>query len=335
MTSKFLRRCARGAVPVALVLAAACTDSPLAPGVKPEPVPLASIECRVNVPALTTRCSYPEAVLAGSAIRTTRLMGGQDRFIRLENYGNTIVNDTLQMYVTVQNLLSEPLGTPDGVTVTGVTVFFSEDPSNGVTVANATGDTMVTGPAQPYFRYDQILTTYQVSDPMLWKFKLNGASSFVFKVYVLASQQDESGNGLEAVWSGEASSDWFAGGPGGNWTRSPVPDANDAVQIPGAGVTNMPVLTANATALHLRVNAGGTLNLGTFNLAVGGNVDGAGTISGGSVTMSGSGALLMGTIPSLFVTGGVALQGSAKAAGPVSVTGSLSIADSALSISIP
>ncbi|WP_420129500.1 hypothetical protein [Longimicrobium sp.] len=337
MTSKFLRRCARGAVPVALVLAAACTDSPLAPGVKPEPVPLASIECRVNVPARTTTCSYPEAVLAGSAIRTTRLMGGQDKFVRLENYGNTVENDVLSMFVTVQNLLAEPLGTPDGMQVTGVTVFFAEDPSNGVTVANATGDTMQTGPAQPYFLYNQILTTYQVSDPLLWQFNLNGATSFVFKVYVLASQQDESGNGLEALWSGTSTvngTDWFIGGPDGNWTRRPVPDATDAVQIP-ASAPNMPVLTDNAVALHLRVNGGATLGLGGYNLAVGGNVDGAGTISNGSITMSGSNALLMGNVPTLFVSGSTALQGATRATGPVSVTGSLTVADSALSISVP
>lgn len=335
MNSRFPRRVLRGAVPVALVLAAACTDSPLEPNVKPEPVPLASIECRVDVAALTTTCSYPQDVLAGSAIRTTRLMGGQDKFVMLENYGNTVENDVLSMYVTVQNLLSEPLGTTDGVTVEGVKIFFAEDPSNGVTVANPTGTDVFTGPNQPYFLYNQILTTYQVSDPMLWQFALNGASAFVFKVYVYASQQDESGNGLEALWSGTASSDWFTGGPGGNWTRFPAPDATDAVQIPGSGVPNMPVLTANATALHLRVNAGGTLGLGGFNVAVGGNVDGAGTISNGSITMSGSNALLMGNIPSLFVSGSTALQGATRASGPVSVTGSLTVADSALSISIP
>ena len=39
-------------------------------------------------------------------------MGGQDRFVKLTNYGNTVVDDTLSMYVTVQNLLAAPLGTP-------------------------------------------------------------------------------------------------------------------------------------------------------------------------------------------------------------------------------
>jgi hypothetical protein len=330
MTREFLHRSLRGAVPVALVLAAACTDNPVAPIVAPEPVPLTTIECRVNVPAQEMVCSYPEPVLS-SAISTTRIMGGQDRFVKLANYGNTVANDTLSMYVTVQNLLADPLGTTDGVTVTGVTVFFAEDPSNGVTVANAHGDTMVTGPAQPYFLYNQILATYEVSDPLQWKFKLNGASAFSFKVYVLASQVDESGNGLDAVWDGSTSTAWS---DGTNWSTNTVPTASSVVAIP-SGVTNMPVLTANAGVQALRVNAGATLGLAGFTLVVGGNVDASGTISGGSVVMSGSGSLVKGTLPSLSVTGGTALQGSTKASGAVSVSGSLAVADSALSISIP
>jgi hypothetical protein len=335
MISRFLRRPFRGAVPIALVLAAACTDGPVGPDVKPEPVPLVSIECRVNVPALSMACSYPEEVLAGSAVRTTRLMGGQDRFVKLANYGNTEENDVLSMFVTVQNLLADPLGTPDGNTVTGVKLFIPEDPSNGVVVANPTGTDFFTGANQPFFLYNQILTTYQVSDPMLWQFTLNGATTFIFKVYVYASQADESGNGLDAVWDGSSSTDWSVAA---NWTPATVPGAASAVQVPPATSIPgafMPVLTANASALHLRVGTGSTLGLGGYSMAVGGNVDGAGAISNGSVTMSGSGALLKGTLPSLFVTGSTALQGATKTTGAVSVTGSLTVADSALSISIP
>jgi hypothetical protein len=331
MISRPRRRPLRGVVPIALVLAAACTDSPVGPDVKPEPMPLASIECRVNVPAQTMTCSYPEDVLAGSAIRTTRLMGGQDRFVKLSNYGNTVVSDVLSMYVTVQNLLADPLGTTDGVTVEGVKIFFAEDPSNGVEVANPTGVDFFTGANQPYFLYNQILTTYQVSDPLQWQFTLNGASTFSFKVYVYASQVDESGNGLDAVWTGATSSDWFTAG---NWNPPSVPGASSVVAVP-SGASNMPVLTASASVLALRVASGATLGLGGFDVTVGANVDGSGAISNGSVTMSGTGALLKGTLPSLFVTGSTALQGATKATGAVSVTGSLTVADSALSISIP
>lgn len=325
MISRILRRPFRGAVPVVLLLAAACTDNPAGPGVKPEPEALASIECRVNVPALSMVCSYPDDVLSG-AISATRTLGGQDRFVKLTNYGNTVQDDTLSMYVTVQNLLADPLGTSGGVTV-----FFAEDPSNGVTVANATGDTMVTGPVQPYFLYPQVLSTYEVSDPLLWQFDLNGASAFSFKVYVYASQADESGNGLDHVWTGATSTSWLTAS---NWNPASVPADTSVVAIP-SGVGNMPVLTADTSVLALRVASGATLGLGGFDLEVGGNVDASGAISNGSVTMSGTGSLLKGTIATLFVTGSTRLQGSTVASGAVSVTGSLTVADSALSISIP
>jgi hypothetical protein len=331
MTRRIRRRPLRGAIPIVLVLAAACTDSPVGPDVKPEPVPLASIECRVNVPAQTMTCSYPEEVLAGSAIRATRLLGGQDKYVKLANYGNAVVDDTLQMYVTVQNLLADPLGT-DGFTTTGVKLFVPEDPSNGVTVANPTGTDFFTAANQPYFLYNQILTTYEVSDPVQWKFALNGASTFSFKVYVSASQADESQSRLDAVWTGGTSSDWSLAA---NWDPPAMPGASAVVQVPSAPLTNMPVLSANASVLALRVGTGSTMGLAGFTMAVGGNVDATGTISNGTVTMSGTGALLKGTVPALNVTGSTALQGAARATGAVSVTGSLTVADSALTISIP
>lgn len=333
MISRTLRRPFGGAVLVVFLLAAACTDNPVAPIVKPEPVPMATIECRVNVPAQSMVCSYPEEVLSGAL--ATRIIGGQDRFVKLANYGNTVLNDTLSMFVTVQNLLADPLGTASGSDTSGVTVFFAEDPSNGVTVANATGDTIVLGPPQPYFLYPQILTTYQVSDPLLWQFDLNGASAFSFKVYVLASQTDESGNGLDAVWSGATSTNWLTGS---NWAAGSTLTPTSTVQVPPAASIPgafMPVLTADAQMKDLRVGAGSTMGLGGFDVELTGNLDAVGTISNGSVTMTGTGALLKGAIPSLFVTGSTRLQGGTRATGAVSVTGSLTVADSALSISIP
>lgn len=334
MNSRPLRRPLRGLVPVVLVLAAACTDSPVEPGVNPVPEALLSLECRVSVSAQSMACSYPQDVLAGSAIRANRILGGQDKYVKLSNYGNTVQNDTFQTFVTVQNLLADPLGTTDGSTVDGVMVVFAEDPTNGVTVANATGDTMIIAPQQPYFRYPQILATYEVSAPLAWRFAVpGGVTSFSFKVHVVAPQADESQSLLDAVWTGAVSRDWFTPG---NWSPATVPGATDVVNIPGTGtIDSLPVLTANAQAAALRVGTGRTLGLAGFNLAVGGNVDATGPVSGGTLTMSGTGARLNGTVPSLFVTGGVKLQGSTKAAGAVSVTGTLTVADSALSISIP
>lgn len=332
MNRRSLRRPRWGAVPVVLVLAAACTDNPVAPGLIPEPESFPAMECRVNVPAQTMSCSLPEDVLAGSAVRFNRTLGGQDKYVKLTNFNNTFADDTFQTYVTVQNLLAAPLGT-NGVTSEGVKVFFFEDPSSGVTVANPTAYAFFTSANQPYFLYNQVLTTYEVSDPLPWRFAVpSGVTTFSFKVYVNAPQADESGNGLEAVWNGGTSSDWFASG---NWSPGTVPGASTVVQIPGSGVNYMPVLTANASAEALRVASGAMMELAGFNVAVGGNVDAVGDISNGSVTMSGTGSLLKGSIPRLFVTGSTRLQGATVASGAVSVTGSLTVADSAMSISIP
>jgi hypothetical protein len=131
------------------------------------------------------------------------------------------------------------------------------------------------------------------------------------------------------------SSAWFTAA---NWLNGVVPDATSvavvppADQIPGAA---MPVLTANAAVLHLRVGNASTLSLGGFTMTVGGNLDAVGTVSNGSVILTGTGALLRGNIPSTRVTGSTFLQGAVKASGAVSVTGSLTVADSAFSIAIP
>src|SRR5208283_5898390 len=64
------------------------------------------------------------------------------------------------MNVTVQNLLTQPLGTTDGSTTTptAVRVYFTYGPfaSGGyglVTVANPTGTAMFNGSTVPYFQY--------------------------------------------------------------------------------------------------------------------------------------------------------------------------------------
>lgn len=324
-----------GAALAVLLLASACTDSPVTPTVGPSPHSFPAMECRVDVVPATMSCSLPEEVLNGSVL-ATRTFGGQERYVKLTNFNTSFANDVFETYVTVQNLLADPLGTTDGNMVTGVRVFFYEDPTDGVTVANATGTDFFTSANQPYFLYNQILSTYEVSSAMAWQFNVpNGVLTFSFRVYINASQVDESGNGLDAVWDGSFDTNW---GDMQNWTPAAVPGASSAVQIPPAANIPgafMPVLQADASALHVRVGAGSTLGLGGNDLAVGGNVDGVGPISGGSVTMSGSGALLKGTIPTLFVTGSTFVQGAVNTTGAVSVTGSLTVADSAMSISLP
>ncbi len=135
------------------------------------------------------------------------------------------------------------------------------------------------------------------------------------------------------TWEGDVSSAWSTAG---NWSAGVVPDSLTVADIPAAGSSpNMPVLTADASALDVSVGAGSTLGLGGFTLQVYGEVTSTGTISGGTLQFSGSSAGVQGNVGSLQVAGAMVLDGPTKATGPISVTGSLYVADQALSISVP
>lgn len=325
----------RGMAAAVLLLACACTDSPIVPKHIPTSEPLPVMQCRVDVYQERVTCTDPPPATGGAV---ADVVGGQGAFMQLTNFGNSYdaATDIFSMTVTVQNLLATKYGTEDGSTVTGVYVFFYQEPTAPVTVANEDGTGVFFSGAAEYFLYNQILRPYEISDPKVWQFNVpDGVASFSFAVYADGNRPGSPADYQDAVWTGAVSTDWFAAG---NWTDNAVPGASSVVNIPNAGIVgagSQPTLTANASSLDLRVGTGSTLTLGGFNVAAGGNVDAPGLITGGSVTMSGAGALLRGSVPALFVTGSTFLQGAVKATGAVSVTGSLTVADSAMSISIP
>ena len=319
-------------------LAAACTDGPLAPTITPAPTHLLAMQCVVDVASAAMACKALDPPGAGAL--TNRIVGGQDTYVKLTNTNTSYSAGTgiFKTDVRVQNLTQQTMGT-DGVTVSGMQVFFSQGPSTSmgtVTVANADGDsTFLNGAAAPYFNYPQTLAPMEVSDAREWRFQVaGGATTFTFRVYV-NTKTASSGPLQGPTWNGSVSSAWFTAA---NWLNGVVPGATSAAtvppadQIPGAA---MPVLTASASVLHLRVGNASTLGLGGFTMTVGGNLDAVGTISNGSVTLTGTGSLLRGKIPAATVAGSTFLQGSAKASGAVSVTGSLTVADSAFSIAVP
>lgn len=323
---------------VLAVLAAACTDSPLAPVTRPAPIALPALQCVVDVRATSMSCKPLDPPGAGAL--TNRVVGGQDTYVKLTSTNTSYSAGTgiFSTEVKVQNLTQLTMGT-DGFTVSGVQVFFSQGPSTAmgtVTVANADGNgTYLNGVESPYFDYAQTLAPMEISAAREWQFQVaGGATTFTFRVYV-NTETATSGPLQGPAWNGSASSDWSTAA---NWLDGVVPDATSVATVPPAGQipgATMPVLTANAAVLHLRVGAASTLGLGGFTMMVGGNLDAPGTISNGSVTLSGSGALLRGNIPAASITGNTFLQGTAMASGAVSVTGSLTVADSAFSIAIP
>jgi hypothetical protein len=342
-------RCRRSFAAALLLLASACVDrNPLSPdGTLPAPEPLATIQCQVTVATGRMSCSAPVTASSAEGARMDRILGGQELYLKLASSGTSYDSGTeiLSTTVTLQNLLARSMGTHDGSTVEGVEVFFHVDPivtggTGSVSVANADGIGTFTSGTQPYFLYNQILAPYEISAGKLWQFSVTPTvETFSFTLLISAPLPSNDTGGtplLDAVWQGGVDSLWTRPQ---NWLYGVVPDSNSIVSIPALAtdsVANMPKLTGNVAIAALRVGTGSTLTLGGFTLASSGNVDASGTISGGTVRMTGAGGLLGGNVNALVVTGGTALQGATKATGAVSIQdGPLNLNGKALSISVP
>jgi hypothetical protein len=325
-----------------LLLLAACTDrdalSPTPPA--PEGIALARLDCRVSVAQATLQCS-PAALSTGGALGQ-KIIGNQDIYVKLASSGTSYDSGTeiLQSNVTVQNLISQSMGT-DGLTVSGVNVFFASGPtttsgSGTVTVANADGTGTFTGANQPYFLYNQILTPYEISAARNWQFNVpSSVVTFGFTLYVATDLLNENVALLDHVWDGDVSTAWETAA---NWSTNTVPDSGSVVSVPTDSLLaspDFPVLAGSADVGALRVGFGSTLGLGSNTLRVRGNVDATGVVGGGTLWMSGTGAVVKGFVPALAVSGSASLQGSTTASGAVNVTGSLTVKDQALNVSIP
>lgn len=340
---KIRSRLRKGAAVIPVLLAAACADRhPTAPTPQAPLEPLAKLQCTVSTSRQVMACSQISDGSAGGA-SFERIVGGQDVYVRLSSSGTSYDAGTqvLSANVTVQNLTQQLMGTPDGTTVDSVKVFFSTLPTvtsgpGPVSLINPDGTDAFTNSNQPYFAYGEILAPFQISASKPWLFSAPPNTTFTFTVYVAAEMISNTAPLLDAVWDGSESTTWETAG---NWSNNAVPNAATTVSIPADSLlasTNFPQLNANGAAANLRVGFASTLDLNAFTLAVGGNVDASGTVSGGLLQMSGTGAYLNGTIPSLLVTGSTALQGSTKATGAVSVAdGTLTVKDQALNIALP
>ena len=190
MTKKRLRtRSAWGVL--ALPLLAACADrSPTLPvDLLPPPPGMQTLQCTVSVTERRLTCVDP----ASTGPRAAKLLGGQDKYVKLASSGTAYDGGTqiLSSNVTVQNLLQQAIGTTDGSTVTAVQVFFAAQP----TVTSGSGGSSVTVIAdslgtftaanQPVYNYPEILSPYEISAARNWQFQIIGAvNTFTFTVYV-------------------------------------------------------------------------------------------------------------------------------------------------------
>jgi hypothetical protein len=136
------------------------------------------------------------------------IVGGQGQFVQLTstNVSYDAGTQIFQADITVQNLIGQALGTPDGSTVTGVKVFFHEGPivtagTGTVAVANPDGFGTFTGSNQAYHEYDEILvaggapppTSGATSQPKTWQFSASPNISFEFSVFVEADVEHPDG----------------------------------------------------------------------------------------------------------------------------------------------
>jgi hypothetical protein len=104
----------------------------------------------------------------------------------------------LHFDATVQNLITEAIGTPDGVTpdTAAINVFLFSGPrvtggTGTVSLASADGTKQFTSPGQPFVRYyDGVLEKDEVSSTKTWAFAYDpGVASFTFRMFVQAELQ--------------------------------------------------------------------------------------------------------------------------------------------------
>jgi TolB protein len=196
-TRPFSGRAAALAAAACLLVLGACSDGPALGPVGPAaPSPVSpgsavqAVTCHADLATATVLCRPSEDGTGGGA--QARTLGGQGINVRLSNT-NVQYDSVAEVFstdVTVQNLLVQRMGTADGATVSGITVFFHAGPQAAgnspreVTVKNAP-TSFFTAADQPYFHWSEVLPLNGVSTPKRWEFDVpRNVGRFTFVVYV-------------------------------------------------------------------------------------------------------------------------------------------------------
>jgi hypothetical protein len=250
-----------------VLLAAACGD--LATGVAPDPAPApatfrAEVRCTADVAAARLTCDGDG--VEGAGPRRSLIIGGQHVYVRMisSDAGYNPSDSIFQVTVSVQNLMAQGFGTPDGETDTGLRVFFESGPtvaagSGSVTVHNADGTDFFLQADQPFFDYAGLPFTGLESEGKPWQFRMDPeVTRFVFTVLVegqlphessllLFRPQLEPGGGLvNGLW-GASASEVFAVGlvgalhryVGGAWAPDASPTEANLWDVWGSSTTNV------------------------------------------------------------------------------------------------
>ena len=184
----------RWAAAATAVLLAACADrQPLAPTTPQAPAPepkLAALQCVVQVRDAAVTCAAP----APQADARALILGGQNTYVRVisSNVAYDSVTQVFSADLAVQNLLSQAIGTSDGVNAdpAGIRVFFHQGPvvtsgTGTVTVANADGVGSFTAAGQPYFQYAGPLAQNATTPTKPWQWNVpKTVLTFAFVLYL-------------------------------------------------------------------------------------------------------------------------------------------------------
>lgn len=179
----------------AALLAAGCSDTSLVGTLDGPltPVPSSALQafgCTGSTSG-TVSCSQASPSAGGGS---GALIGGQNLYLKLTS-SNVSYNSGTGIFsfdVTVQNLMNEAIGTPDGTTPDpqGIQVFFYSGPfatsgAGAVSVANADGTATFTTANQPFFAYTGILAPGATTASKNWQLSVPATvSTFEFMLYV-------------------------------------------------------------------------------------------------------------------------------------------------------
>lgn len=267
------------ALPAVFLLLAACSDAlpsgPAPDAAAPPATYRAELRCTAEVAQPRLTCDGDAAGGAGPS--RSLIVGGQHVYVRLasSNAGYNPSDSTFQVEVSVENLMAQVFGSPDEETVTGLRVFFESGPTavpgpGSVTVDNEDGQAIFIAAPAPYFEYDEMLYTGEISATRPWRFKMDPeVGRFVFTVYVQGQlpheesvllfrpQMEADGEFVSGIW-GASATDVFAAGLGGllmryvagTWTPEDSPTGENLWDVWGSSATDVFAVGEGGTIVH-------------------------------------------------------------------------------------
>ena len=236
---------------VSLVVAAsllACSDN--ANMIAPRPASTSggkasrsALYCTATVHPQTVTCTpvggngAAAAAAAASHIHRNVIVGKQFVYVTLalNSFAFNSGTGIFSFNATIQNLMTQPIGTQNGASVAGggVNVFFTNGPfvacGTGTVSAIGTSTGTFTASGQQYYQYNQIIKSDSVSASKAWQFQLStNVCGFNFFVEVSADMPAEgsvlrwtpvhqgvTSNQLNGVWQ-DSADDVFAVGLNGS-----------------------------------------------------------------------------------------------------------------------